>query len=53
MLRAVQGHGAPKPILQRVQVTGSYVQRMPSFPSTVKKTQFLSRLLNFKTAFLY
>ena len=41
VLRAVQGHGAPKPILQRVQVTGSYVARMPSFPSTVTKTQLV------------
>jgi hypothetical protein len=41
VLRAVQGHGAPRPVLQRLSVTGSYMQRMPSFPSSLKKTQFV------------
>ena len=41
VLRAIQAHGAPRPILQRLHVTGSYIRRMPSFPAGVKKTQFV------------
>jgi len=41
VLRAVQAHGAPQPILQDLRVTDSYMRRMASFPSTVTKTQFV------------
>ena len=41
MLRAVQAHGAPRPLLQRLHITESYMRRMPSFPKGVTKTQFI------------
>eukprot|EP00040_Diaphanoeca_grandis_P013918 m.70316 g.70316 ORF g.70316 m.70316 type:complete len:537 (+) comp24210_c0_seq1:213-1823(+) len=41
VLRAIQGHGAPRPILRGLRITDSYMQRMPSFPSNVKTTQFV------------
>ena len=41
MLRAVQGHSAPRPILKGLRVTDSYMRRMPSFPKGVTKTQFI------------
>lgn len=41
VLRAVQKHGAPRPILKGLRVTDSYMRRMPSFPKGVTKTQFV------------
>ena len=41
VLRAVQGHGAPRPALHGLHVTDSYIRRMPSFPKEPKKTQFV------------